>query len=178
MRMLIPWESLGIDVAGEAASAEEGIRLAEEIRPDLMLVDITMPGMDGIEMIRQIKEELPCCHFIILSCHREVQYLTSAIRTGVADYIIKDSLDPEEITCTLRKLVESYRAEGSLKEEATQIKKVEEIFMEAVQDDRLSCGEFLKKINDSLFVRGTCFVFVLETKNSAVFRLRRKYVSR
>lgn len=164
MRMIIPWEDLGFYIAGEAASAEEGMRLAREVHPELMLVDITMPGMDGIEMIKILKNELPLCRFIILTCHNEIQYLTSAIRVGVADYIIKDALNPEEITQTLRDMKEKFISEKNTDGADEQIKKVEALFMKAVQTPQITCREFIKQIGVHDEGESTFFVFVSEVK--------------
>lgn len=141
MRMVIDWHSLGFEIVAEASNAQEGIRIAQEVKPDIMLVDITMPQMNGLEMIGILKEHLPECQFIILSCHSEVEYLTSAIRLQVADYLIKDSLNPQEITATLNKLKERWSiGKTSQGVPPANLRNWEQRFIEAKASPHLTCS--------------------------------------
>ena len=78
-------------VTAEAGSGKEGMRLGRKHRPDIMLVDISMPGKNGIQMIRELKEFLPDTRFIIISMHSEADYIVEAFRSGAAGYMIKES---------------------------------------------------------------------------------------
>lgn len=93
----IPWESYGIEVAGTAKNGEEGLRLIQEARPGIILTDIRMPRMDGLEMTRRIIELLPQCKIIILSAYTDFEYAKQAIRLGAFDFV-KKPFSIQEIT--------------------------------------------------------------------------------
>ncbi|WP_419786043.1 response regulator [Pseudodesulfovibrio sp.] len=78
-------------VVAEAGNGTEGLRLGRKHMPDIMLVDISMPGKNGIQMIRELKEALPRTRFIIISMHSETDYIVEAFRSGAAGYLIKES---------------------------------------------------------------------------------------
>ena len=78
-------------VVTEAGNGKEGIQLAKKHRPDIILVDISMPGKNGIQMIRELKGALPKTHFIIISMHSEADYIVEAFRAGATGYMIKES---------------------------------------------------------------------------------------
>jgi DNA-binding NarL/FixJ family response regulator len=81
----------GIDVVGEADTGEHAVQLAEELRPDVVLMDVRMKGMDGIEATRRIKEVLPSCHVIILSVFDDTPLLKEAVRAGASAHVTKGS---------------------------------------------------------------------------------------
>ena len=78
-------------VIAEAGNGKEGIKLAKKHKPDIMLVDISMPGKNGIQVIRELKEALPKTQFIIISMHSEADYIVEAFRAGATGYMIKES---------------------------------------------------------------------------------------
>ncbi len=78
------------EVCGEARNGQEGLRMVREMKPDILLTDIEMPVMDGLEMIRKIREEDPGQIIIILSCYESFAFAQQAIRCNVQDYLIKD----------------------------------------------------------------------------------------
>ncbi|MBI9080942.1 MAG: response regulator transcription factor [Pseudodesulfovibrio sp.] len=78
-------------VAVEAGDGREGIRLAKKHEPDIMLVDISMPGKNGIQMIRELKQSLPETKFIIISMHSEADYIVEAFQAGATGYMVKES---------------------------------------------------------------------------------------
>jgi DNA-binding NarL/FixJ family response regulator len=84
-------ESDGIDVVGEATTGESAIRLAEELRPDVVLMDVRMRGMDGIEATRRLKELLPSIHVIILSVFDDTSLLKEAVKAGASAHVTKGS---------------------------------------------------------------------------------------
>ncbi|HML20915.1 MAG TPA: response regulator transcription factor [Aggregatilinea sp.] len=86
----------GIEVAGQAASGEEALALVEELRPDVVLMDIVLPGLGGIEALRQITETYPGINVIVLSSFIDDTKLKQAIQAGAAGYLMKD-VDPEEL---------------------------------------------------------------------------------
>jgi len=89
-------ESPDIEVVAEADDGREAIRLARERKPDVAVVDISMPGLDGLEVISQLKIYLPGMPIIMLTMHEEEQYVFRAIEAGAMGYVTKRSA-PEHI---------------------------------------------------------------------------------
>jgi len=88
-----------IEVVGEASNAKEALAQVESLSPDIILMDIKMPGTDGIELTRQLKEKQPSCNIIMLTLYDE--YLTEAIEAGAAGYLLKD-VKREELIKAIR----------------------------------------------------------------------------
>ena len=80
-----------IMVVGEASDGEEGLRVMEQTDPDVMLLDVNMPKMYGLEVLQKIKESGIKRNVLILTIHNEVEYLLRAVEIGVSGYVLKDS---------------------------------------------------------------------------------------
>jgi DNA-binding NarL/FixJ family response regulator len=91
----------GISVVGEAADAESALSLAEMLSPDIILMDIKMPGVDGIELTRLVKQKKPSCNVIMLTLYD--QYLNQAIEAGAKGYLLKD-IKREELVDAIRQV--------------------------------------------------------------------------
>jgi DNA-binding NarL/FixJ family response regulator len=91
----------GFDVVGQAASGEEAIDRARELRPDLVLLDLTMPGMDGLTALPKVREAAPDAEVVVLTASEDESNLLAAIRAGAAGYLLK-SEPPERIVAFLR----------------------------------------------------------------------------
>jgi two-component system response regulator DegU len=91
----------GFDVVGEARDGEEAVRLAEELHPEVILMDVTMPEIDGVEATRQIRASHPDIKIVMLTMHADQDVLTSAIRAGASGYLVKDC-STEEIASAVR----------------------------------------------------------------------------
>jgi len=81
----------GFKVIGEARNGVEGLRKAKELRPDLVVMDISLPGGSGIEATRNIRGLLPETRVVVLSMHSKIDYITKAFRAGATGYIVKES---------------------------------------------------------------------------------------
>lgn len=88
LRALIEREE-SFEVVGEAASGREAVRLTEEIRPDVVVMDLAMRDMNGIEATRQIRSRDSSVHVVALSSHSEPRYVTAALEAGVSGYVLK-----------------------------------------------------------------------------------------
>jgi len=94
-------EDAGFDVVGEAGDGEEAVRLAVDLRPDLVLMDLSMPVMDGIEATGRLRHSVPEARVVILTMHGEEDTVARALRAGAVGYLLKDcSID--EVAATLR----------------------------------------------------------------------------
>ncbi len=87
-----------LEVVGEAANGREALALCSQLRPDLVMMDVRMPEMDGLEATRMIKQEFPKISVLILTMHENPDYLLEAIRAGAAGYVLKDAPQHEVIT--------------------------------------------------------------------------------
>lgn len=94
----------GFEVVGEAADGDEAVSLTAELRPDVVLMDVTMPNMDGVEACRLIHEELPDVRVVMLTMHADQEVLSSAIRAGASGYLVKDCTT-EELAAAIRDAV-------------------------------------------------------------------------
>ncbi len=86
-----------LEVIAEASDGNDVLRLANELRPDIVLLDISMPGPGGIEVTRQLKESLPELRVLILTAHEDESMLREAVQVGAAGYIIKRAVESELI---------------------------------------------------------------------------------
>ena len=121
-----------IRIIGEASDGEEGIRVVEKTDPDVILLDVNMPKMNGLEMLQKMKESGIRRKVLILTIHNEVEYLLKAIEIGVNGYVLKDSelavlrkaifsvyhgenyIQPSLIPSLNSKMIEKNRDEGKI----------------------------------------------------------------
>lgn len=92
---LTPWDDWGFELLGSAADAEEALPQILALRPDLVLTDICMPDMDGLEMIERISAELDCA-FVVISGYSDFGYARRALQLQVSEYLLKP-IDEEEL---------------------------------------------------------------------------------
>ena len=91
--LTIDWAALDCVIAGEAANGEEGAELAVRLSPDIIVTDVKLPRMDGVEMITKLREQGCRAKFIILTAYSDFKYAQSALRLGVSDYLLKPLRD-------------------------------------------------------------------------------------
>src|SRR3989304_2195329 len=94
-------EQQGFDVVGEAEDGRPAVANAGTLQPDLVLLDLTMPGMDGLTALPQIREEAPSCEVVVLTASDAEENLLAAIRAGASGYLLKTE-PPEQIATFLR----------------------------------------------------------------------------
>lgn len=135
----IPWEQWGFLVTGQAENGEEAVRLVEEKKPDVVLSDIRMPKMDGIELMQYLHENNPEIKIIILSGYNDVEYLNMAIRNQVTEYLLKPT-DIDEFEALFHRLKKTLDEEGKKREELELLK------VTARQNKELSYGRVLANL--------------------------------
>lgn len=92
---------IDIEVVGEAGSGEEALCVVEETHPDVILMDLIMNGMDGVEATQQVKKICPTCKVIILTSYHEDSNIFPALRAGALSYVLKD-IDPDDLAKAIR----------------------------------------------------------------------------
>lgn len=105
LALAVPWEEWGCLVAGKAADGLTGLSLVVETRPDLVLTDIRMPGLDGLGLIARVREELgdESPEFVVISGYHDFDYARTALKLGVKNYLLKP-LDDEDLEGTVRRI--------------------------------------------------------------------------
>lgn len=106
---LIPWHEIGIETVHKAFSAYEALELLEEASVDVMITDIQMPGMNGLELVRQVKTKWRTAGCILLSGHAEFGYAQEAIQQGIAEYMLKPVKDEDLMAAVQNVLNEQKR---------------------------------------------------------------------
>lgn len=136
----IEWDQRELFLAGEADNGADALGLVSLVKPDIVLVDIKMPIMNGIDLIRNVKRDHPDIYFIILSGYDDFEYTKEAIKLGVANYI-KKPIDEIELNDTLSLIVNQIRHQKENEEQfrdiSRQIKKSKAIINEKYLNDLL-----------------------------------------
>lgn len=111
---LIPWDELGFQVVDTAANGQEALQKCEQIHPDLLIADIRMPGMSGLELIKSVRSTELDMHVLILSGYADFEYAKQAIAHRIDGYLLKP-VDEDELTVYLVKIREQLDEASSLK---------------------------------------------------------------
>lgn len=164
IKSCIDWQKNGFEIVGEASNGIEALEKSLALKPDIVLTDIRMPKMDGLEFLSQLKEKLPEVKSIILSSYNEFEYVKAAMKIGTLDYILKLSMQPEELINILNGIKVELDKIKLDKEEAQFLKSKANIstmvlkkqaILNALQSSTLDKKSFIDELN-SLNVR-ICF---------------------
>ena len=124
------WALIGCEVVGEASNGLEALEVAENTRPDLVVSDIRMPKMDGIELAEKLIEKFPGIKVIFLTAYNEFEYARQAVRIGVSDYLLKPFSDGE-LEGSIQRLLHLHpnapASSSELEEQLIPLKKKEEV---------------------------------------------------
>lgn len=137
----IPWSEWGFTVVGVAENGEEAVFLTEKEKPDVVLSDIRMPKMDGIELMQYLHDNLSEIKIVILSGYNDLEYLNMAIKNQVTEYMLKPT-DIDEFEQLFRKIRQNLDEEKNRREELNQLK------LAAMQRQALSYETVLNNLLD------------------------------
>ena len=131
------WDLIGCEVVAEAPNGEIAYELAIKHRPDLIISDIKMPKMNGIELARKVHERFPNTKIIFLTAYDEFEYARAAIKLGVSDYLLKPFKDGE-LEGSVQKLLHIHpmtmgSSDAQIEDELIQLKKKDEVENRYVQ---------------------------------------------
>ena len=90
-----------IIVVGEAANGRDAVRCSDDLKPDIVIMDLTMPGLNGIEAVRLLRGKCPATHVVMLSMHSDVEHVFRALEAGAMGFVLKESAG-EEVVAAVR----------------------------------------------------------------------------
>lgn len=121
LKLSLPWNDLGFEICGEAKNGADALDQLESLKPDIVLADINMPVMDGLEFAQSVKEQGINTKIVILTGYSEFNYAKQAVRLGVQNYLLKP-IDEEELSNTLIQIKNVIDKESKTKIEFDRLK--------------------------------------------------------
>jgi two-component system, response regulator YesN len=128
LKNIINWKNFGCEVIGEAEDGQEGGELIHRFLPDIIITDIRMPEIDGLTMMRDIRNAVPDCKIIILTGHRDFEYVHEALKLGAFDFILKPS-KIEELTAVIARAVKELKFQ---KDRTEEFQKLQVLFQQNI----------------------------------------------
>lgn len=150
MKHMLEWEKEGFTIVGEATNGQEALELIEILKPNIIISDIVMPILNGVDFSKLVQKKYPDLQIIILSSYDNFEYVKDTLLSGAVDYILKPTLNPEQLLVTLKRAVD--RIPG------LELVKNEDIYYNNLIE-RYILG-FDSKIDDTKFFKifpNTCF---------------------
>lgn len=160
LKHLLQWEKEGFTIVGEASTGEEALDIISKNKPHIVISDVVMPGMDGVSLCQKIKSKYPDIQIIILSSYSDFNYVKDTFKYGVKDYILKPTLNPDELLSLLRKLANNIP--GFKLKTSSENMNIESILVERL------CGYVNnddKEFISSVFVNNSFIMCSLKYKN-------------
>ncbi|MDO4565101.1 MAG: response regulator [Clostridia bacterium] len=142
------WGNLGFELVGEAENGRDALELADQLRPDVVLTDIKMPFMDGLELCRVLSQRLPAAKFVIFSGFDDFEYAKQAIRINVSEYILKP-INSAELTLVLGRIKSQLDEERARRRDMEALRRryeeslpvLREIFLARLLEGHVSSQE-------------------------------------
>gem|GEM_PF-959933 len=166
MRASVDWSYVSCEVICEAVNGKEGIEKAIEHKPDIIITDITMPVMGGMEMSERLRDLLPDAKIIFLTCHEDFHYVKQALKLNISGYLVKETMTRDELYDTIKKVGMEITLEKAGRDKAKTIIK-------EFDDNRILVGESI--IND-LIDCNNCNITEIEKRLDFYnYRLKDRY---
>lgn len=149
IKSMVSWESLGMYVAAECSDGEEALAACREQPPDLIITDLRMPVMDGMELIRRVRKTDSRVRILVLTCIEDFASAQQAIEYGVSGYIMKLSCDVKKLTDILERVreeLDSMEPSGCAPEDVDYQPIRETMFFDYVRYRSLDCAGYLRGI--------------------------------
>lgn len=125
------------DVVGETPNGDAVLDLVRELQPDVLVLDIMMPGTNGVEITRQVREEMPDTRVVVFSMHANDAYVRATLRNGASAYVLKES-DADELVLAIQEAMEGRRyLSQSLTDRAV------EVYLQHASEDTMNWAELL-----------------------------------
>ncbi|SDC92940.1 two-component system, response regulator YesN [Paenibacillus sp. UNCCL117] len=121
-----PWAEWGAVLAGEAENGTEALQLCRDSVPDVVVTDITMPLMNGLELTEHIRREFPAVQVILLTCHSDFHYAREALKLGALEYLVKVTLEEEELERAIARAREAIEREWAHRKSALEQRRREQ----------------------------------------------------
>lgn len=144
IRSMIEWEDLGCEIAGEASNGEEALKLIEELEPDIVITDVKMPVLGGLELISGASKNKKKPRFLVLSNFSDFHYVREAMKMGAEDYLLKLELEPEQLRKCMEKVIDKISTEKEVRGKDNKILTAQN--MKTIQ------GSFLKGIMNRIYL--------------------------
>jgi two-component system, response regulator YesN len=103
--LMMPWAEHGLEVVGEAGNGRKALEFMDSHEVDLLITDLAMPVMSGIDLMRNVKQRYPNVHMVVLTFHQDFELIQEALRLGAIDYITKVELEHEKMDQVLQRIV-------------------------------------------------------------------------
>lgn len=178
LRNYFKWDRYGIEVVGEADDGDSAIELIQQVKPDIVLTDVKMPNMDGIQLAIKLREQFENIKIVFISGHDDVEYLKSALKVEAIDYILKP-VNLKELEAVIEKVLNIIGSEERQKEVLNQMNiklnqsmpLLRERFLISLIHDRITNLASVEKKMDFLGINlptaGMLCVFVISVDDSA-----------
>ena len=140
VKSCINWNEYGYELIGEAADGKQALEIIRGNKPDIVFTDIKMPGMDGLELTRNIMRDFPDIRVVILSCYNDFEYVKEALRLGARDYILKLSMKPSDLIELLIKMRDVINKEKRVMQQENAFKQEFNININKLKE------EFIRKL--------------------------------
>jgi len=147
---LVDWQEHGMELAGFAHDGEKALKLIREVKPNIVITDIRMPEFNGLEVIREIKQEQPQIEFILISGFRQFDYAQEALKQGVSNYLLKP-IDQEELNHTLEKIRQRFEEKKEQQIKNRLLTEIQQENQERIRKDNLFQWIFSKDQLPTIF---------------------------
>ena len=148
IRNFFPWEESGYTLVGEAPDGEIALPMIQDSKPDILITDIRMPFMDGLELCRRLKQRLPAAKLVVFSGFDDFEYAKQAIQMNVSEYILKP-INAAELSAVLRRLKDQLDRERTERQNmeffrsqyTESLPVLQELFYTRLLDGRIPPGQ-------------------------------------
>ena len=145
------WSGLGFELVGEAENGRDALELAESVQPDVVLTDIKMPFMDGLELCSILTKRLPGSKFVVFSGFDDFEYAKQAVRMNVSEYILKP-INAAELSAVLQKLKEQLDTERTERQNQETLREryeeslpvLRSLFLSRLLEGRVDLDEYFR----------------------------------
>ncbi|MFD0713550.1 response regulator [Paenibacillus sp. GCM10027626] len=121
MKVLIPWEENGFHLVGEFDNGRKALEAAKELKPDIIITDVKMPVLGGIDLMRELRASGQDIKFIIMSSYDDFHYVKEAMKLGAEDYLLKMEVEPDKLLQMLNSIAAKLREEREERERHRQL---------------------------------------------------------